>query len=184
LSGAYLDPEAPPHWRQRDELSGLNVLTLGIYAEVLQRWFGPIQQVVAHKGIIQPVRQGYEIRIPDLVTALCTFGDGIEGVLEFSGIAPFADADKLTVYGDRGRLDYNFVSDEISGAQLGQKHTENICIPEALEQRWSVEEDFISAVRSPTGIVPHPTFADGVLYMKVVQAVADSLEQRREIEIV
>ena len=184
LSGAYLDLEAPPHWRQRDELSGLNVLTLGIYAEVLQRWFGPIQRVVAHKKTIQPVRQGYEIRIPDLVTVLATFDDGLEGVMEFSGIAPFAEADKLTVYGDRGRLDYNFVSDEISGGQVGQKQPQKICIPEALEQRWSVEEDFILAVRSPTGIVPHPTFGDGVLYMKLVQAVADSLEQRREIEIV
>jgi predicted dehydrogenase len=184
LSGAYLDLDAPPHWRQRDELSGLNVLTLGIYAEVLQRWFGPIAQVVAHKKTIQPVRQGYELRIPDLVTVLSTFADGLEGVLEFSGVAPFAEADRLTVYGDRGRLDYDFANDEISGGQLGQKQPEKICIPESLEQRWSVEEDFISAVRSPTGIVPHPTFTDGVLYMKVVQAVADSLEQKREIEIV
>ena len=30
LSGAYVNPDAPPHWRQRDELSGINVLTLGI----------------------------------------------------------------------------------------------------------------------------------------------------------
>src|SRR6201982_982790 len=32
---AYLDPDAPAHWRQRIEISGLNVLTLGIYVEVL-----------------------------------------------------------------------------------------------------------------------------------------------------
>src|SRR5437762_12527548 len=29
--GNYLDPNAPAHWRQRIELSGLNVLSLGIY---------------------------------------------------------------------------------------------------------------------------------------------------------
>src|SRR5436190_5334867 len=40
LNSAYLDPDAPAHWRQRIEISGLNVLTLGIYIEVLQRWFG------------------------------------------------------------------------------------------------------------------------------------------------
>src|SRR5207302_10834875 len=34
FTGAYLDPEAPAHWRQRIEISGLNVLTLGIYVEV------------------------------------------------------------------------------------------------------------------------------------------------------
>jgi len=85
----YLDPDAPPHWRQQDELSGLNVLKLGIYVEVLQRWFGPISQVVAHSKTITPIRQGYEIRIPDMVTVLCTFANGLEGVLEFSGIVPF-----------------------------------------------------------------------------------------------
>src|SRR5438045_1704971 len=30
---AYLNPEAPAHWRQKIEISGLNVLTLGIYVE-------------------------------------------------------------------------------------------------------------------------------------------------------
>ena len=37
FTGNYLDPSPPPHWRQRIEISGLNVLTLGIYIEVLQR---------------------------------------------------------------------------------------------------------------------------------------------------
>jgi hypothetical protein len=39
-------------------------------------------------------------------------------------------------------------------------------------------------VRSPSGICPQPGFKEGLEYMKVVQAVADSIEQRREIEIV
>jgi len=42
LTSAYIDPEKPPHWRQRDEYSGFNVLTLGIYAEVMLHWFGPL----------------------------------------------------------------------------------------------------------------------------------------------
>src|SRR6476660_7364923 len=39
LNSGFLDPDAPAHWRQRIELSGLNVLTLGIYVEVVQHWF-------------------------------------------------------------------------------------------------------------------------------------------------
>src|SRR4051794_40266303 len=38
LNSNFLDPEASAHWRQRIEISGLNVLTLGIYIEVLHRW--------------------------------------------------------------------------------------------------------------------------------------------------
>src|SRR5271163_2041650 len=32
LNGQFSDPHAPVHWRQRAELSGLNVLSVGIYA--------------------------------------------------------------------------------------------------------------------------------------------------------
>src|SRR6266404_4457827 len=45
FTGVYLNPEAPAHWRQKIEISGLNVLTLGIYVEVLQRWLGNIAGV-------------------------------------------------------------------------------------------------------------------------------------------
>jgi predicted dehydrogenase len=184
LTSAYIDPEAPPHWRQRDEYSGLNVLTLGIYAEVLHRWFGPIARLVAHEKTINPVRQGYEIRIPDMVTILCTFANGLEGVLEFSGIAPFAKPDRLELYGSQGMLEYDFATDLISGAQIGDVAPAQLPIPPQLEQTWNVESDFIAAVRSPSGISPQPGFHEGLQYMKVVQAVADSVAQQREIEIV
>src|SRR5881227_2557979 len=83
--GNYLDPSAPAHWRQRIELSGLNVLTLGIYVEVLQRWFGDIDGVFARGKILYSDRQGYNVIISDALTVLCHFANGAEGVLEFSG---------------------------------------------------------------------------------------------------
>ncbi|HEY0791664.1 MAG TPA: Gfo/Idh/MocA family oxidoreductase [Chthoniobacterales bacterium] len=183
LSGIYVDPELPPHWRQRDELSGLNVLTLGIYAEVVQRWFGPIGRVFAHQKTVHPIRQGYEIRIPDLVTVMCRFESGMEGVLEFSGVAPFSGPDRLEVYGNEGVLTYDFSKDEVGGARVGEAAVQPIAIPPGLEQTWAAEEHFIAAVRAPGSIIPQPGFAEGVEYMKVVQAVADSVNQRREIEI-
>jgi predicted dehydrogenase len=184
FTGDYLDPDAPAHWRQRDEYSGLNVLTLGIYAEVLQRWFGPILSVVAHRKTITPLRQTYEIRIPDMVTVLCTFANGLEGVLEFSGIVPFASPDRLELYGNHGMLAYDFSNDQITGAQLGDTAPAVIPIPPELEQSWRVEADFIAAVRSPGGILPQPGFTEGLQYMKVVQAVADSIEQEQEISTI
>ncbi|MBV9391419.1 MAG: Gfo/Idh/MocA family oxidoreductase, partial [Verrucomicrobia bacterium] len=143
LSDAYIDPDAPPHWRQRDEFSGLNVLTLGIYVEILQRWFGPITQVFAHQKIINPIRYGYDIRIPDMVLILCRFQNGMEGVMEFSGIAPFESTNRLQVFGNRGALEYDFSEDRLRGAQIEDKQLAEIEVPPELEQRWSVEEDFI-----------------------------------------
>ena len=37
-----------------------------------------------------------------------------------------------------------------------------------------MEDDFIEAVKSRGRIRPHPDFEDGIRYMRVVQAVADS----------
>jgi predicted dehydrogenase len=180
---SYIDPEAPPHWRQRDEYSGLNVLTLGIYAEIVQRWFGPINKVFAHQKTINPIRHGYEIRIPDMVVMLCQFENGMEGVLEFSGVTLFEISDRVQVFGNQGMLTYDFTSDRIYGGQIGHKNSAEIKVPTDLEQRWSVEEDFIAAVRSPASIKPQPSFAQGLQYMRVVQAVADSISRKAEIKI-
>jgi len=161
----------------------LNVLTLGIYAEVVQRWFGPITDVFARQKTINPVRHGYEIRIPDMVIVLCKFENGMEGVMEFSGVAPFENSEQLQVFGSQGMLTYDFSSDRISGGRLGEKSATDIEIPSELEQRWRVEEDFIAAVRSPASIHPQPSFAQGLKYMRVVQAVADSIAMSSEVQI-
>src|SRR6266576_3688025 len=111
FTGNYLDPGAPSHWRQRIEISGLNILTLGIYIEVLQRWLGDINGLFARGKMVHPLRQGYEVIIPDLLTVLCAFDNGAEGVLEFSGIDALAPGDRLEIYGNAGTLTYDVGSD-------------------------------------------------------------------------
>src|SRR3979490_1757333 len=108
FTGAYLNADAPAHWRQRIEISGLNVLALGIYVEVLQRWLGDITGVFARGKILHPLRQGYEVIIPDVLNVLCSFENGAEGVLEFSGVNAFAPGDRCEIYGHRGTLVYDF----------------------------------------------------------------------------
>src|SRR6267378_2371385 len=170
----YLDPGAPPHWRQRIEISGLNVLTLGIYVEVLQRWLGDISGVFARGKIIHPIRQGYEVIIPDLLTVLCAFDNGAEGVLEFSGIDALAPSDRVEIYGSSGTLTYDFGSDVVQAGKVGDRGLHVVELPAELETEWRVEEDFLAAVKSKGRVRPHPNFEDGLGYMRVVQAVADS----------
>ena len=118
FTGNYLDPDAPAHWRQRIEISGLNVMTLGIYVEVLHRWLGEITGVFARGKVLNSVRQGYEVIIPDLLTVLCTFANGAEGVLEFSGVNALASGDRLEIYGNLGTLIYDFTSDIVQAGRL------------------------------------------------------------------
>jgi predicted dehydrogenase len=118
-----------------------------------------------------------------MVTVLCRLANGMEGVMEFSGIAPFAGPDRLEVYGNEGMLAYDFSRDEIHGGRFGEGPARRIPIPPELEQSWSVEENFIAAVRAPGSIIPQPSFGEGLQYMKVVQAVSDSIQGGREVEI-
>ena len=53
-----------------------------------------------------------------------------------------------------------------------------------LEGGWNVEDDFIAAVKSKGRVRPHPDFEDGVRYMRVVQAVADSRARNEWVTIV
>ena len=55
--------------------------------------------------------------------------------------------------------------------------------PANLEGGWHVEEDFIAAVKSNGRIKPRPSFDDGLRYMRVVQAVADSRARNEWIPI-
>ena len=170
----YLDPDAPAHWRQKIEISGLNTLTLGIYVEVLQRWLGDITGVFARGKILQPMREGYDVIVPDLLTILCSFESGAEGVLEFSGIDALVPGDRLEIYGSSGTLTYDFASDIVRAGRAGDPELHVVDVPSELEGEWRVEEDFLAAVRSKGRVRPHPNFEEGVGYMRVVQAVADS----------
>jgi predicted dehydrogenase len=183
FTGAYLNADAPAHWRQRIEISGLNVLALGIYVEVLQRWLGDITGVFARGKVLHPLRQGYEVIVPDLLTVQCSFANGAIGVLEFSGISALPPGDRLEVYGDSGTMTYDFGSDVISAGKVGDRALHEVEITPELAGEWQVEEDFISAVKSRGRMRPHPDFEDGVRYMRVVQAVAESRARNEWVEI-
>jgi predicted dehydrogenase len=183
LNSNFLDPDAPAHWRQRIEISGLNVLTLGIYVEVLHRWLGLITGVFARGKVLHPIRQGYEVIVPDVLTVLCTFANGAEGVLEFSGVDPLPSSDRLEIYGNRGTLVYDFGSESLKAGQVGESELQVIDPTPELEGGWRVEDDFLAAVKSRGRVRPHPTFEDGVRYMRVVQAVADSRARNEWVSI-
>lgn len=167
LNGAFLDTAAPPHWRQKREISGLNIMTLGIYTEVLQRWFGDIARVAAEGGTRTPVRHGYTVEIPEWLRVEVAFASGLTGLLEFSNIHESAPEESLVVSGENGELHFDMAADTVTldGAPLTS----------ACDRPWQVERDFINAVRNPSAPRPHPTFRDGLAYMRVVEAVNRSL---------
>jgi len=56
-------------------------------------------------------------------------------------------------------------------------------VPKELAKEWTVENDFLDAVKAGSDERPNPTFEDGLRYMRVVQAVADSRARNEWIPI-
>jgi len=173
FTGSFLDPAQPAHWRQRREISGQNILTLGIHTEVLQRWFGDFTVKAAQGRIFTPERGGYRVEIPDCLQVLAGFANGAAGTLEFSGVHPGEPIERLEIIGSAGRLVCDYRRDEIILHRDGQ--SEPLGVPPTLRREWQVEADFIHAMRNPSAERPHPDFRDGLRYMRVVQAVGDLL---------
>jgi predicted dehydrogenase len=172
LNGAFLNPHAPAHWRQRREISGRNVMTLGIYTEVMQRWLGKVVQVEATGRVATPERHGYRVTIPEELEVRATFAQGFPAKWSFSNIHGGPPSDALTLCGSGGALRIDFLTGEIrleKDSRISLLET-----PDTLIREWRVERDFIDSVRNPDGPRPHPTFVDGVAYMEVVHAVEDA----------
>jgi predicted dehydrogenase len=177
----FADPSAPAHWRQRREVTGLNVLSVGIFAELLQSWLGSPRRLHARSRVCVPDRDGYAVQVPDVVQVTGEWGEGILGALEWSGVALFAPDSTLTLYGRDGTLEYNFTTDQVRAAQRGAGEFQTFELPADLETPWTVEQDFIDAVR--TGGHPEPSFETGVRYMEFTEAVHLSALTGREVQL-
>lgn len=180
FTSAWLDAAQPAHWRQRVEASGVQILTLGIYIEVLQQWLGPVVEVEARGQVVIPDRQGYEVRTPDFVNVLARFQSGLEGVLMFSGVAAHAPTDKLQLFGTEGTLVVDFGTDEISLGRAGGP-LEPVPVPLEMQAAWTVERDFIRAVMDENAPRPRPDFTEGLAYMRVVDAVWTAMRGRTAV---
>jgi predicted dehydrogenase len=101
------------------------------------------------------------------VNVMAKFRSGIEATMLFSGVAAHAPTDKLWLFGSEGTLSYDFNTDDLQLGKRGGK-LESIPIPTEMQRSWTVERDFIAAVRDPSAPRPRPDFGEGMNYMRVV----------------
>jgi len=178
FSSAYADPDAPMNWRKDHRLSGLNTLTLGMYIEVMHRWFGWTRAVSAHTDIFTPERidaagQRTKVQVPDQILFHTEMRAGFPIQYAFSGVV-FHGTDEIEVHGSKATLRYGVAADILLGARAGESFGPVPIAPQDTYdiKNWRVEQDFISAIRHRTEY--HPNFDDGLRYMQVIQAVFDS----------
>lgn len=191
-NGLLLDPDLPLTWRLQHEQSGQNVLTLGIYLEVLERWLPPIQRVSAINRIwtqsrIHPsTHNPAPVEIPEAVNVLAELADGSVAVLIVNGVSSHAPSDHLAIWGTEGTVVYDFNTDPAAERiEVGKRgdQMQPLVIPSDEQGQWTVEADFIDAVRTgrTPGILPDPQA--GLRYMAIIDAIYRSASLGRVAEV-
>jgi predicted dehydrogenase len=184
--GGGFDPSAPLHWRQRRELSGDNVLSLGILNETVRRYAGDERAVLAHGRIFTASRRDPEsgawlaVDVPDSLGVVAEMACGATAVYHLSNAARHGAASALEFHGTRGAFRLEDGRAWVAGA--GDQALRELVVPPAERGGWRVEQEFVDAIRLGTPVV-RTSFADGVKYMAFTEAVQRSLRQARRIEL-
>ena len=199
LAEAALSPEAPFHWRMDREVSGYNVLTLGMFAEILHRWVGKARTVCATGRIFTTQRPDPDsgeprtVRIPESLAVSGELENGAHYVYTFSSVAARAPKDAIEIYGARGALIYQLGSHTVRMAsveprtdlrvgRVAEKEAlPGVEVPAAERGEWRLEADFAAAIRE--GAPVFPDFQHGVDYMEFVEAAGRSLETGKTITL-
>jgi predicted dehydrogenase len=187
FSNAYARADAPMNWRKDHRLSGLNMHTLGMYIEVIHRWFGWTASVSAAMDIFVPERvddrgERVAVKIPDQILVHSRLKNRV--LVEYTiSAAVHHGRDTIEIYGSDGTLFYDVATDTLHGARHDETvHPIDRRPEETVDlENWPVERDFIRAIRD--GAAYHPTFEDGLRYMEVVQAVYVSAGQQRVVTL-
>lgn len=180
---ALLDPEAPLSWRLDPVYSGINMLTLGIYHEVVQRWFPDLEMTVegAIGRIFTKERTHWEtgrntpVELPDCLHVIGEMEGGAVLNYHFSGIDSGSGQNEIRIVGSKGSLRVDVASARLYQTLAGSSE-EEVNIPDEEKRGWRVEADFIDSIRDGKP-VQLTSFEEGVRYMKFTDAVYQAIRQ-------
>jgi len=186
---ALADAQTPLAWRQVAELSGVNMLAVGIIHETVQRWLPPTVRVLAQARACTPQRIDHDtglmlpVGTPDSVQVLATLADGAAAIYHCSGVTRFGPGAQIHLYGSEGTLRIELTPTErIFGARRGDAALTEIPIPADKAGGWRVEADFVASIREGRP-VEFTDFADGVRYMEFTEAVARSAASGAAVDV-
>ena len=176
--GAFLDSESPFQWRQDFDLSGLNIMSMGIWYEALMRWVGEATRIMAMGKTFVKMRPDADgvmraVRIPEHIDVVGDLACGAQLHIQVSTVAGLAGAPEVYVFGSNGTL--RFSGNKLYGGQKEDTELTEVDIPDTEAGGWRVEEEFVNAIRG-NEVITHTDFDTGVKYMEFTEAVTRSMQ--------
>ena len=192
----FPNADAPLHWRHDRDLSGNNVMTMGIWYEALMRWAGPAttvqalsQTAVKHRNDGSGRRRA--ITIPDQVDILCRMACGGTMNMSVTTVSGFTPGLDVWIHGTEGTLrleptettvDGGLPGLRLSSGKRGEKAMKEVPVAPEKRGKWRVEEEFVNAIRGMEPVT-HTNFADGVKYMEWTDAVTEAFQTGETVEL-
>ena len=181
--------DSPPHWRHDRDLSGNNIMTMGIWYEAILRWVGPAatvhavgQTVVKHRK--DETGRRIAMVIPDQADVLCRMEQGGQMRMSVSTVLGLAPGTEVCLYGTEGTIKLA-EGDGKLGLWSGRRGDDALRPVEIAPEKvggWRVEEEFINAVRG-TEAVTHTDLVSAVKYMEWSDAVYMSLRTGETVQL-
>lgn len=177
------------HWRQDADISGRNVLAMGILHEAALRWAPPPTRVFAQATLFETERPASsrnartKATVPDSVQIVTQLKGRGRGLYHLSGIELFGPGLQIHLYGSQGTIKLEVAPDNrLLIGKAGDAALREVDIPAEQRGGWRVEEEFVSAIRGNEE-VKFTDFATGVKYMEFTEAVHESAETNLPVDL-
>ncbi len=173
-------------WRHNPEFSGINVLNVGAIYELMMRWLGPGNRVMAKTRVHIPTRrteEGLQVSatIPDHVEVLYELTNGAPVHMVFSETTGLSRGNDLWIFGSEGTLRVDNANN-IFVARRGDRELAAYPNPPEGQYQHRVEEEFINAIRGVEPVSMN-TFQIGVDYMEWTEAIYSSAESGSSVSL-
>ena len=185
-SPSFADIDGPMHWRNDRDISGFNILNMGIWYEGMIRWVGRATKVMAMAKVCVPNRRDENgalvpVNIPDQVNVLCELANGAQAHLRFSTATGLATGNEVWFHGTEGTIRVDNGLNVFAGKR-GDTQLAEVPNPDAMQGFWRVEEEFANAIRGTETITRTP-FDVGLHYMEWTEAVTRSAQTGQAVAL-
>ncbi|WDE95330.1 Gfo/Idh/MocA family oxidoreductase [Lentisphaera profundi] len=183
----FLDADAPMHWRENRDISGNNIMLMGILYESMSRWLGPAKSVIASGKIFSSLKdyngKARPVDIPEHLNILAQVDNGVEAHLQFSSVTALEDCPQsIWIFGSNGTAHLDLKNDQLLLGKKGDTELQLHNFTPPADAIWRVEEEFINAIRG-TEKINLTDFDTAFQYMKFTEAVTLSLQEDKRIHL-